>query len=156
SPTLRLFRWLFRRRRPSAPPTTVPSVPPTPASADLGRVPGGFAVIDVETTGLSPGRDRVVEIAVVRTDRHGRVVDEWATLINPSGRVGAAHIHGITVADVRAAPRFADVAGELVARMAGNVVVAHNAAFDVAFLRAEFERAGWPMPAVPVLCTLEA
>jgi DNA polymerase-3 subunit epsilon len=113
-------------------------------------------VIDVETTGLSPDLDRVIEIAVVRTDRFGHVVDEWCTLLDPGGPVGAAHVHGITAADVRGAPRFVDVAGDLVARVAGQVVVAHNAPFDMAFLRAEFERAGWPLPQVPVLCTLEA
>lgn len=117
---------------------------------------GGFAVVDVETTGLVPTRDRVVEIAVIATDVWGRVVDEWATLVNPCGPVGATRIHGISAADIRPAPRFLDVIGELNARLAGRALVAHNAAFDLGFLHIEYARAGWDLPPSPHLCTLEA
>jgi DNA polymerase-3 subunit epsilon len=117
---------------------------------------GGFAVIDVETTGLVTSRDRVVEIAVISTDPFGRIVDEWTTLVNPDGPVGATKIHGITAADVRRAPRFTDLIGEMNARLAGRALVAHNARFDLGFLQTEYERAGWTMPACPHLCTLDA
>ena len=86
----------------------------------------------------------------------GRIVDTWTTLINPGGSVGATRIHGITNADVRYAPSFADVAGEVTSRLAGRALVAHNAPFDLAFLRAEYARAGWQLPACPHLCTLDA
>lgn len=115
-----------------------------------------YVVLDVETTGLSPQRDRVLELALVTVDGSGRVVDEWATRVNPQGPVGATHIHGITEADVARAPIFPDVLGEVTHRLTGAAVVAHNAAFDLAFLRAEFARAGWKMPFLPCLCTLEA
>jgi DNA polymerase-3 subunit epsilon len=118
-------------------------------------VPGqGFAVIDVETTGLRPNYDRILEVAVVRTDQCGRIEDEWTTLVNPAGPVGATHVHGITAADVRRAPGFVEVLGELNFLLTGRAVVAHNARFDVAFVRGEYERAGWALPPVPVLCTL--
>jgi DNA polymerase-3 subunit epsilon len=110
----------------------------------------------VETTGLAPYQDRVVEIAVISTDPVGRPVDEWSTLVNPCGPVGATKIHGITAADVRRAPRFVDLIGELNARLAGRALVAHNARFDLAFVQAEYARAGWEMPASPYLCTLDA
>jgi len=116
----------------------------------------GFVVLDVETTGLSPQSHRVLEIALVRTDATGQVVDEWHTRVNPEGPVGATHIHGITAADVRHAPRFADVLGEVTCRIRGRAVAAHNAKFDLAFLRAEYARAGWRVPLLPALCTLEA
>jgi DNA polymerase-3 subunit epsilon len=116
----------------------------------------GFTVFDVETTGLYAVHHRIVEIAVVRTDSRGRIVDEWATLLNPGASVGPTHIHGITNADIRRAPRFADVAGELAARLSGRALVAHNAPFDLAFLRLEFARAGFELPAAPYLCTLAA
>lgn len=117
---------------------------------------GGFAVIDVETTGLSPTAHRVVELAVVRTDLSGRVLDEWSTRFNPEGPVGATHIHGITQRDVAHAPRFSELIPHITSRLAGHAVVAHNAKFDLAFLRNEYARAGWGMPWLPALCTLEA
>ncbi|MFG2044444.1 exonuclease domain-containing protein [Dactylosporangium sp. NPDC048998] len=131
-----------------------PGFPLPPTSGN--QPPNGFAVIDVETTGLVTFRDRVVEIAVIATDPWGRTVDEWTTLVNPGGPVGATKIHGISAANVRRAPRFADLIGELNARLAGRALVAHNARFDLGFLQTEYERAGWAMPACPHLCTLEA
>jgi DNA polymerase-3 subunit epsilon len=113
-------------------------------------------VLDVETTGLSASTHRIVEIAMVTTDPWGRVLGEWSTRLNPGGPVGATHIHGITDADVRRAPTFAQVLEHVNAQLAGAAVVAHHARFDLAFLRAEYARAGWQLPFVPVLCTLEA
>ena len=116
---------------------------------------GPYAVIDFETTGLSPRRDRIVEVAVARVDASGRVEDEFATLINPDGRdVGPTFIHGIANSQVKDAPTFAEVAPELLARMNGAVVVAHNATFEEAFLAAELKRAGIDVPSMPALCTL--
>ncbi|MFT3873666.1 MAG: exonuclease domain-containing protein [Nocardioides sp.] len=115
-----------------------------------------FAVLDIETTGLTPQVDRILEIAVVTTDPWGRVLGEWSTRTNPDGPVGASHIHGITEADVAQAPVFRDVIAALIQQLAGAALVAHNAEFDLAFVREEFRRAGWEMPEVPALCTLRA
>lgn len=161
-----LFGWLFRRRQKDAghpdPGRGKDVVAGTRPSADSGGEgprtpqPGGYAVIDVETTGLSPSWHRVVEVAVVHVDARGRRTTEWTTRVNPEGPVGATHIHGITEADVANAPRFADVIPELNAYLRGRAVSAHNANFDLAFLRAEYGRAGWQMPWLPSLCTLQA
>ena len=116
---------------------------------------GPFAVIDFETTGLSAKRDRIVEVAIARVDSEGRIEDEFATLINPQGRdVGPTFIHGITNAQVKNAPGFVDVAPELLSRLSGAVVVAHNATFEEAFLAAELQRAGIAVSQIPALCTL--
>ena len=118
---------------------------------------GPYAVIDLETTGLSPQRgDRVIELAVARVDEHGRIEDEYATLINPDGAdTGPVFIHGISNHAVRDAPRFHEVAGELLSRLEGAVVVAHNAPFEERFLLTEFARAGIRLPSlVPAVCTL--
>jgi DNA polymerase III subunit epsilon len=115
-----------------------------------------FAVIDVETTGLSADQHRILELAVVTTDPWGQVLDEWATRINPQGPVGATHVHGITDADIANAPVFADIIAQLNHRLAGAAIAAHHAKFDLAFLSAEYARAGWDMPHLPALCTLEA
>lgn len=114
-----------------------------------------FAVVSIETTGLSPAKgDRVVEIAVVRTDASGHVEDEYATLLNPGRDVGPVFVHGISNSEVLDAPTFDDVAGELLDRLDGAVVVAHNAAFVERFLAAELARIGVALPLNPALCSL--
>lgn len=116
-----------------------------------------FAVIDVETTGLAINRgDRIIEIAIVQVDRHRRVGRSWSTLINPDRDPGPTHIHRLTRADLVDAPHFADVVGDIASLIAGRIVVAHNALFDLACLHAEFARAGRPLPPWPTLCTLDA
>ena len=115
----------------------------------------GYAVVDVETTGPSPGHDhRVIEVAVVHVDESGRRTDEWCTLVNPRRDLGAQDVHGISAADARRAPDFAAVAGELAARLSGRVLVAHNLSFDLRFLRAEFLRLGHSL-AASGLCTMD-
>ncbi len=108
----------------------------------------GYAVVDVETTGLFTGRwhNRVAEIGIVQMDRGGVVTGEWGTLVNPERDLGPQHIHGIAASDVRSAPKFADIAGHLAALFAGRVIVAHNLGFDVRFLSYEFERLGFRVP----------
>jgi DNA polymerase-3 subunit epsilon len=114
-----------------------------------------YAVVHVETTGLSPAKgDRIVEIAIARVDARGRIEDEYATLVNPGRDVGPILVHGISTTEVLDAPTFEEIAGELLARMDGAVVVAHNAAFAERFLAAEFARMGVTLPLNPALCSL--
>lgn len=118
---------------------------------------GGFAVLDVETTGLHPGyHHRVTEIAVVLLDEKMRVVGRYESLINPERDMGAQEIHAIAARDARLAPKFEAIAGDVRAILAGRVLVAHNALFDLTFLDAEFERAGFPLPRLweASLCTM--
>ncbi|MCB7136064.1 exonuclease domain-containing protein [Cellulosimicrobium marinum] len=113
----------------------------------------GFAVLDLETTGLSPRLgDRIAEAAVVLVDERGAVEDEWCTLVNPGRDLGPQHVHGIAAADVALAPPFRDVAPDLLRLLEGRVLVAHNAAFDTRFLRAELGRAGVVAAIDPVAC----
>ena len=128
----------------------------SPAPPSAAATSPGFAIIDVETTGLSSAADRVLELAIVRTDARGHVLDEWTCRFNPQGPVGASHIHGIHASDVATAPLFADALPEISSRLAGAAVGGHNVRFDLAFLRAEYARAGWSLPFLPSLCTLEA
>jgi DNA polymerase-3 subunit epsilon len=113
-----------------------------------------FVVVAIATTGFSPANgDRVVEIAVARVDPSGRVSDEYATLVNPGRDVGPVFVHGISNSEVRTAPTFADIAGELLDRIDGAVVVLHDGAFAERFLDAEFARAGVQLPLTPALCS---
>jgi DNA polymerase-3 subunit epsilon len=114
-----------------------------------------FAVVDVETTGLSPRSNRLVEVAVVGIDAEGRAVDEYVTLLNPGRDVGPTRIHGIRASDVEQAPAFGDIAGHLLTLLGGRVVVGHNVAFDWRFLLAEYDRLGVRVPDVPRLCTMQ-
>ncbi|SOD99432.1 exonuclease domain-containing protein [Blastococcus haudaquaticus] len=114
-----------------------------------------FAVVAVETTGLSPAKgDRIVEIAVVRVDASGRVESEYDTVLHPGRDAGPAFVHGISMSDVLDAPRFQDVADDVLALLDGAVVVAHNAAFVERFLAAELALMGVTLPLNPALCSL--
>jgi DNA polymerase-3 subunit epsilon len=116
----------------------------------------GFAIVDVETTGFKPTVDRIVELGIVLADADGNFQSDWEMRFNPQGPVGATHVHGIKDEDVREAPLFADVAPEIARQLSSRTLVAHNARFDTSFLQAEFERAGWDMPSVQAICTLDA
>jgi ATP-dependent Lhr-like helicase len=114
-----------------------------------------FAVVDIETTGFaSRGRDRVIEIAVVRLAPDGTFLGEWSSLVNPQRDVGATHIHGLTAVDVQDAPPFADIARIVADQLEGAILTAHNLPFDRGFLEAEFDRAGLALADLPALCTL--
>jgi DNA polymerase III epsilon subunit-like protein len=116
-----------------------------------------LAVVDLETTGFAPGGergDRVIEVAVVRMTPDGRVEDEWVTLLDPGRDVGPTWVHQISQDMVIGAPDFASIAGELLDRLSGAVVVAHNAPFEDGFLGWEFAHAGLDVPRLPALCTM--
>jgi len=113
-----------------------------------------LAIVDLETTGAHPAHDRVTEIAVIEVDA-GEVKDEWSTLVNPETPIPAAiqALTGITNDMVAGAPTFGRLAEDLQERLAGRVLVAHNARFDYGFLRREFARAGLDYRA-KTLCTV--
>ena len=127
-----------------------------PQMSRVGAQAPAFAVLDVETTGLSPKRDRILELAIVRVDIDGNPVDEWSTRMHPERPIGATHIHGIRDEDVAGAPLFRDLAPTIAAGLAGLPIVAHNARFDMAFLSSEFASAGWDLPRLASYCTLDA
>jgi DNA polymerase III subunit epsilon len=100
-----------------------------------------YAVIDLETTGGSAAKDRITEIAIVLHDGQ-RTVDTFSTLINPERPIPSyiTDITGISDAMVAGAPRFYEVARQVVELTNGCIFVAHNVNFDYSFLREEFRR----------------
>lgn len=102
----------------------------------------GFAVVDVETTGLFPGSHRIAEIAVVHVEPDGTVSNRWETLVNPQRDLGPQHIHGIRAADILHAPVFGDIAHDVMELLAGRVLVAHNV-----HLTTDLSRTNWAAPA---------
>lgn len=119
-----------------------------------GRAAYGYAVVDLEATGSSSRRHRVVELAVVLLDRDLVPQGEFTTLVDPQGPVGPTHIHGIEPAHLGGAPRFAGIAARLLTLLRGRVLVGHNVGCDRAFLVAEYARLGLRLPPVPELCTM--
>ena len=104
---------------------------------------GPFTVFDVETTGMSPVFDRVVEIAARRIDADGSE-SVFETLVDPVRSIPAAAVavHHITDDMVAGAPRFGEAARNFLEFSAGSTLVAHNARFDLAFLQEGLARHG--------------
>ena len=127
----------------------VPPTPPAERSTRLAELPA--LVLDIETTGLDPSRDRIVSLAGVplRGPRAypGDAID---MLVDPKQPIPdrARAIHGIGDETVRGAPRFAALAPDIARRLAGTVIVGHSIGFDLAVLAAEAHRAGvdWSTP----------
>lgn len=112
-----------------------------------------IAVIDFETTGFTPGIDRVVEASVVRLDPGQPPRLAFDTLVNPRRRMAATEIHGITDEDVSDAPYFEDIAGEFIRSISNCVLSAYNVYFDMRFLEYELGLTG-AVPSSPHFCLM--
>ncbi|MEV8564012.1 DEDDh family exonuclease [Streptomyces sp. NPDC051322] len=115
--------------------------------------PQGYAVVDVETTGLARD-DRIISAAVYRLDVRGNVEDHWYTLVNPERDPGPVWIHGLTSDVLESAPLFPEIAAEFARRLDGRVLVAHNAIFDWQMIAREYARARSTAPVRQRLCTI--
>ncbi|QCB93406.1 DEDD exonuclease domain-containing protein [Cellulomonas shaoxiangyii] len=149
-----------RRLRPvwAETPGTVPPPPGAPAPAAVAVQPGldelgtpladvTFVVVDLETTGGRAGTDAITEIGAVKV-RGGEVLGEFQTLVDPGGPVPPfiQVLTGITTSMLVGAPRIEEVLPSFLEFARGAVLVAHNAPFDVGFLRAAAARCerAWP------------
>src|ERR1044072_7942988 len=112
-----------------------------------------IAFVDLETTGTTSTGDRITEIGIVRVTE-GEFLDEWSTLVNPERSIpeDIRVLPGISNEMVRDAPTFAELRREVLERLEGHVLVAHNARFDYGFLKNEFRRAETKFTA-ELLCT---
>lgn len=127
----------------------------TLARTPLRDVP--VAVLDFETTGLSPAAgSRIVEVAVVRCEPERAPTLVLDTLVDPQGPVHGSRLHGIEDDDVVGAPMFGEVAADVITALSGAVVACYNAAFDFSFLVSETRRAAraqdWRRP--PHICLM--
>ncbi len=114
-----------------------------------------IAVIDFETTGISPSMgDRATEVAIVLTEA-GRVVDRFQSLMNAGVYIPSfiTQLTGITNAMVAAAPPAEQVMADAARFVGDTPLVAHNAGFDQRYWRAELARASLPA-AHPFACTV--
>lgn len=113
-----------------------------------------FAVIDIETTGTRPDKDRITEIAILLHDGE-QVVKRYCTLVNPECRIPMeiSRLTGITDDMVRNAPPFYAIAKEVVELTKDAVFVAHNVRFDYGFIKSAFRELGY-MYQRKTLCTV--
>lgn len=95
-----------------------------------------YASIDVETTGLDPERDAIIEIGVL-VFRGDEELERWSSLVNPGRRVPPqiTELTGITQADVERAPRLGEIRDQVTRLVEDRTLVAHNASFDLDFLQ---------------------
>lgn len=102
-----------------------------------------FAIVDLETTGGNARNGKIIEIAIV-VHNGKRIIEEYSTLVNPEEEINpfVTSLTGITDSMVSDAPRFDQIADEIIELTKGRVFIAHNARFDYGFLRQEFKRLG--------------
>ncbi len=114
-----------------------------------------YTIIDIETTGGNFKNGKITEVAIYLHDGK-KVVEEFVSLINPEQSIPAyiTQLTGITNQMVRNAPKFYEVARQIVDITEGSVFVAHNAAFDYGFIMAEFEALGFAFER-ETLCTVK-
>lgn len=135
---------------------------PFPSPAKLNAV--NVVVFDLETTGLSPEKDGIVEIGAVRIV-DGKVDEtlRYETLVKPTNAAGdviripwyTERIHGISDEMVRDAPTIAEVLPEFLEFVNGSAVVAHNIGFDGGFMRANATRLGLRWQPAAEFCTVQ-
>ena len=107
-----------------------------------------ICTIDFETTGLSCANgDRAIELGIVRLEPNGQLI-KWSSLINPTIKIPrlSQSIHGINDQMVAKAPIFSDVYGEIFDLLDGAHLIAHNAEFDLGFLKNECALSQLPVP----------
>ena len=115
-----------------------------------------FTVVDVETTGLSPSNNRIIEIALVKS-RGGKIIDNFHSFINPGREIPyyITQFTGITNDDVYDAPFFEEIADDIVSFIGNSILTGHNLPFDKSFLRRELLSIGKEDIPNKHLCTLK-
>lgn len=115
-----------------------------------------FVVFDVETTGLSAYYDTIIELAAVKV-YHGEIIDRFESFANPHHRLSATTINltGITDEMVQKAPDIEVVIRKFSEWIGNDVLVAHNATFDIGFLNAAYKKIAFEKAKNPVIDTLE-
>lgn len=114
-----------------------------------------YAIVDIETTGLSPKRERITEIAIILHDGL-QIVDSFSSLVQPEKHipVNVARLTGIDNEMVKDAPKFWEIAKKIVLLTQGCIFVAHNVNFDYHFIKAEFASLGYEFNREK-LCTVQ-
>lgn len=115
-----------------------------------------YVIVDIETTGGSPKNSKITEIAIYKHDGE-EIIDEFITLVNPEMPIPPfiTNLTGISDLMVRDAPKFYEIAKDIVQFTEGCIFVAHNVGFDYGILRSEFRSLGYDFRRAH-LCTVRA
>ncbi len=102
-------------------------------------LPSTYVALDIETTGLDPGEDRITEVGLARFSEDGVFLAEYSTLIDPERPIPRfiTSLTGISDADVTGAPKITEVAAEIEEFIGDGPVVGQNVGFDISYLRRE-------------------
>jgi len=113
-----------------------------------------FIVIDFETTGLNPYKNEIIEIAAVKF-KNGYIIDEFVTLVKPINKISReiTKINNITNSMVKDSPTIEKVFSDFINFIGDNLLVMHNAKFDLGFLNCNIARLNLKVP--PVINTLD-
>ena len=103
------------------------------------KIIDNFCVLDLETTGLSPNYDSIIEIGIIKV-KENKIVDKYNSLINPGFLINEyiTSITGITNEMLKGKPKIIDLKKEVLNFIGNDVLVGHNISFDVSFLQKGF------------------
>lgn len=103
-----------------------------------------FAIIDIETTGLRAGAEKITEIAIILHDGK-QIIEEFSSLVNPERKIPyfITQLTGISDQLVSDAPKFYELARQIIELTDNAIVVGHNVNFDYSFLKSEFKSLGY-------------
>lgn len=131
----------------------------TPSDTQHSLANVSFVVVDLETTGVDPATDRIIQMAAIVVDGTGRIIESFDTVVKPECPEhythGAEHIHGISQAQVENGTPLRQALSQLATVTHGKHFTAHNARFDIGFLHAESERVGFSYAVSRFIDTLQ-
>jgi DNA polymerase-3 subunit epsilon len=115
-----------------------------------------YIIVDIETTGGTPKTSKITEIAMYKTNGK-EIIDEYSSLVNPERKIDefVVRLTGITDKMVSTAPKFYEIAKDILNFAEGCTFVAHNVSFDYGIIRSEFRSLGFDLR-MPHLCTVRA
>lgn len=115
-----------------------------------------YTIVDIETTGDKPKNFKIIEIAVILHDGQ-KELDTFHTFVDPEERISPfiSRLTGIQDKDVKGAPKFFEIAKNLIEFTKGAIFVAHNVSFDYGVIRREYRRLGYDFR-MDHLCTIQS
>lgn len=113
-------------------------------NTDITEFPDNYTVVDIETTGLSPLKDEIIEISALKV-RAGKIYDEFSQLIKPQATISPfiTHLTGITNEMVASSPMIQEILPKFIKFVSDDIILGHNIKFDLNFIRTNLENFGF-------------